>query len=494
MPPKQNLISTMILGAGHSIMVPHAPTIPPGFSEKFFEAAKTNKESISKFGLFSNIDYNTYFPEVQSKDFNPEKDEFIEPIFRLLSNCIVSKNSNPTEFPADVLKASMPLLVGQTVNCDHETNIGNAIGSVVEVFWQEAYKTSDGQEIPAGINGKLKIDAKANPRIARGINMDPPSIHSNSVTVQFEWKPSHDFENPLEFWDKLGTYDENGNMIRRIATRIISYKETSLVSHGADPFAQLLDNKGKIINPGYASSVYNSFSEVIKEKISHSCRSVSTTDYKNFEEVSIMYNTSESNNEGKQPFSESTNQNKSKNQMNQELKEFLDQLFGEGMLTLGEGASVSTELCLTEVKRLIKEKADLTTELTEVKNNVTTLKDEVKTLKEAANENQSFIEMGKNHLKEFREATVASYKKLTGEEKVDAHILDLIEKTPSLELLVSLKATYDAQLEEKYPLHCADCGSHNVNRGSSISTKENEEKSKVRSNEDILNTLAEKTH
>lgn len=489
--PPQVLTSTMILGAGHSIMIPHAPVIPPGFSEKFFDAAKTNKESISKFGLFSNIDYNTFFPDVQPKDFNPEEDEFIEPIFRLLSNCIVSKNYNPTEFPADVLKASMPLLVGQTVNCDHETNIGNAIGSVVDVFWQEAYKTADGQEIPAGINGKLKIDAKANPRIARGINMDPPSIHSNSVTVQFEWKPSHDFENPWEFWDRLGTYDENGQMIRRIATRIISYKETSLVSHGADPFAQLLDNKGKIINPGYASSVYNSFSEVIKEKVSSSCSSAFSTDYKALGEVAVMHNTSININEGEQPSPVGKNQNK--NIMNKELQEFLEKLFGEGMLSLAEGSSASVELVLTEVKKLVQDKKDLSTQLTEAQNNASTLQEKVTNLENEAKENTSFIEMGKNHLKEVREATLASYKKISGEEKIDIHIVNLIENTASLDLLVSLKSTYDAQLEEKFPLHCADCGSHNINRASSVSQEENNgKKTTAKSDEEILNELAEK--
>ena len=482
----------MILGAGHSIMIPHAPVIPAGFSEKFFEAAKTNKDTISKFGLFSNIDYNTFFPEVKPKDFNPNEDEFIEPIFRLLSNCIVSKNYMPTEFPADVLKASIPLIIGQTVNCDHETNIGNAIGSVVDAFWQEAYKTADGKEIPAGINGKLKIDAKANPRIARGINMDPPSIHSNSVTVQFEWKPSHNFENPWEFWDKLGTYDDKGEMVRRIATRIISYKETSLVSHGADPFAQLLNNDGKIINPGYADSVYNSFSEVIKEKVSHSCRAVSVTDFKAFGEVAVMHNTSKTNNEGKQPSPVDTNQNS--NTMNKELQEFLEKLFGEDMLTLAEGTSASVELVLTEVKNLIQEKKDLSTQLAEAKKTNTSLQERVDTLENEAKTNKVMVEIGQNHFKEVKEATIASYKKLVGEDKADANILALIEKIDSLQTLVSFKATYDAQLEEKYPLHCADCGSHNINRASSVSQEENgDKKPEVKSNEDILNELAEKS-
>ena len=32
------------------------------------------------------------------------------------------------------------MLLGQTVNCDHETNIGNAIGAVSQVIWQDEYK------------------------------------------------------------------------------------------------------------------------------------------------------------------------------------------------------------------------------------------------------------------------------------------------------------------------------------------------------------------
>ena len=493
MPKPEVLVSTMTLGAGHSIMVSNVPKglDLTALSEKYFGAAKVDQESVEKYGLFgSDIDYNTYFPDVTPKDFNPEKDEFIEPVYRLLSACVVSKNYMPTEFPADVLKASIPLMIGQTVNCDHETNIGNAIGTVSEAFWQEAYKIGD-KSIPAGMNGRLKIDAKANPRIARGINMDPPSIHSNSVTVQFEWKPSHQFKDPYEFWDKLGTYDEKGELVRRIVTRIISYKETSLVSHGADPFAQKLDKDGKIINPGYADSVYNSFSEVVKEKISHSCRAYSSTDYKALDGIAIMYNTSKIINEGNQ--SSPVDQNPNNNSMNKELQEFLEKLFGEGMLTLTEGASASVELVLSEVKKLIQDKSDLDTKLSEAQAQVTSLTGEVTSLKDAAEANKGYVQMGKDHFKEVKEATVASYKKLVGEGKEDANILTLIESVDSLSTLISLKATYDAQLEEKFPLHCADCGSKNINRGSSVETKENkEDKPSEKSTQEILEGLANK--
>lgn len=479
--PKSKFISSMVLSAGHSIMVGNVPkgVDTDSLSKNYFKAAKVD---ISKYGLFSSdIDYNTYFPDVTKKDFNPETDEFIEPVFRLLSNCIVSKNYTPTEFPEDVLKESIPLLIGQTVNCDHETNIGNAIGSVKEAFWQDSYQI-DGKDIPGGINGILKIDGKANPRIVRGIMMEPPSIHSNSVTVQFEWKPSHNFENPWEFWDKLGTYDENGEMIRRIVTKIISYKETSLVSHGADPYAQKLDKNGKIINPGYADSVYNSFSEEVKEKICSG--SVCDYDYKGDYGIALMHNTSIINNNKEEDLNVKPNKNVSS--MNKELQEFLEKLFGENMLSLSEGNSASIDLALSEVKRII-------TENNQFKSHVSSLQNEINILKEAAETNKPFITMGKDYFSELKNSTMAAYKKIVGEGKEDANIIALIEGVDSVSTLKSLRSSYESQLEEKFPLHCDDCGSNNISRASSISNNsEVSEEVNNSSTEDILNRIASK--
>lgn len=482
------LVATLTLGADHSMMINHKPKNldPQKLTDSYFNAIGANPQSIEQFGLFGgSVDYNTFYPDVEPAQFNPAEDEFIEPVFRLISNCIVSKNYNPTEFPADVLKASMPLLVGQTVNCDHSTDIANAIGSIKAVTWQEAY-SDKGVKIPAGINGVLRIDGKANPRIARGINMDPPSIHSNSVTVQFEWKPSHQFEREWEFWDKLGTYAEDGTMVRRIATRIISYKETSLVSHGADPYAQMVRD-GKIINPGYAASVYSSFSEQIKEKVSNSTRDSYFFDFKN-----ILHSDTVSNAEV-DPLKENSqnsyiNPNNQSNTMPQELQAFLESLFGEGMLSLGEGQTASSEIVLSEVKRLLTENQSLSEKVTASEASVTELQEKVANLEKEAKVNASFVQMGQDHFKEVKEATLASYKKLMGE-KEDANILTLIENVDSLSTLLSLKSTYDAQLEEKFPLHCADCGSKNVNRGSSVdSNKEPEEK--VNDTQSILQKIA----
>lgn len=454
------MVDTMVLGSGHSMMVGNLTNkiTLPSFSEKFYQASRVE---VNKFGLFgSNTDYNTYYPDVTPEDVQPKDNEFIEPVFRMLSNCIVAKNYMPTEFPKDVLKASMGLLVGQTVNCDHETEIGNAIGSVKEVSWQSAYTDETmGIEIPAGINAVLKIDAKANPRIARGIMMDPPSIHSNSVTVQFEWKPSHSFEKEWEFYDKLGTIAEDGTMVRRIVTKIISYKETSLVSHGADPFAQIIKN-GKINNPQYAGATYYSFSDMppMDEKTLRS--KIAYLDFKDIRSNDIMYNTSKPNYEG--------NQNpKIQNDMN-ELQKFLDQLFSDGVLSLAEGSTPSMEVALSQVKDLVVAKNSLTQEKAKADQKISELQGEVTSLKEQISANQAMVNIGTSHLSEVRSSAIASYKKLYGDDKVDQNILALLEAdSTNIETLLSLKATYDAQLDEKFPMRCAKCGSHDVSRASS---------------------------
>ena len=73
----------------------------------------------------------------------------------------------------------------------------------------------------------MAVDAKTNPKVARGVLMG--SIFSNSVTVEFEWKMSHPFENEYEFLDKIGQYGADGKMIRRVVTKILNYHKSSLI-------------------------------------------------------------------------------------------------------------------------------------------------------------------------------------------------------------------------------------------------------------------------
>lgn len=456
-------LDSMMIGQGHTIMAGYIPEAVGAqtFSENYYKWKNPTPDSIAQFGFWGgDIDYNTYYPNLDKSELTPKDEEFIEPMFRLLSETIVSKNWNPTDFGQNgVLKASMKMLLGQTVNCDHETNIGNAIGAVSQVMWQESYK--DGSfTIPAGINGILKIDGKANPRIARGILMEPPSIHSNSVTVQFKWDKSHPQMEDNEFYQKLGTYDSKGAMVRRIVTEIVRYLETSLVSHGADSFAQKIGSDGKIINPTFAKRTWASYEEYRDDK----SKQYFFTDYKS---DLTSYQEKDDTRGSFNDNDAEDNQSNEKNSMN-ELQKFLESLFGDNLLTLEEGKKMNQETVVACIQSLVSSRNELQTSvdnLTTEKNSLTeqviNLNAEVANLKEMAT-------VGKNHIASLREDAVATYKKLMGDNADETIVTMLNAETTGITTLVSLTKDYQARLEEKFPLACSKCGSKDVNRASSV--------------------------
>lgn len=462
-------LDSMVIGQGHTIMAGYIPEAVGAqtFSENYYKWKNPTPDSIAQFGFWGgDIDYNTYYPNLDKSELTPKDEEFIEPMFRLLSETIVSKNWNPTDFGQNgVLKASMKMLLGQTVNCDHETNIGNAIGAVSQVMWQESYK--DGHfTIPAGINGILKIDGKANPRIARGILMEPPSIHSNSVTVQFKWDKSHPTMEESEFYQKLGTYDSKGEMVRRIVTEIVRYMETSLVSHGADSFAQKIGSDGKIVNPTFARRTWSSYEEYRDDK----SKQYFFTDYKSDLSSFQENDTRDSFNDN-----DAKDNHSNENNMN-EFEKFLESLFGDNMLTLEEGKEMNQETVVACIQNLVSSRNtlqtsvdNLTTEKTSLTEQISNLNAEVANLKEMAT-------VGKNHIASLRENAVETYKKLMGENADETIVTMLNAETTGITTLVSLTKDYQARLEEKFPLTCSKCGSKDVNRASSVAENDTEGK------------------
>ena len=472
---KENLDS-LVIGSGHSIMAGYIPpSIPVNeFSENFYQWSKANPESIAQFGFWGGeIDYNTYYPNLSAEELTPKDEEFIEPMFRLLSATIVSKNWNPTDFgQKGVLKASMNMLLGQTVNCDHETNIGNAIGAVSKVVWQDAYKEGN-FTIPAGINGILKIDGKANPRIARGILMEPPSIHSNSVTVQFKWDKSHPELEDNEFYQKLGTYDSKGQMVRRMVTEVVRYMETSLVSHGADSFAQKIGEDGKIVNPGYAKRTWSSYEEYRDDK----SKQFFFSDYKSDSKSFIETNETRAHINNNQ---EDTTLNNNNNTMN-ELELFIEAITASGMLQLAEGTEKNKENVTSALKAVIADRDQLKTQKETLESEKTSLNEQITNLNAEVANLKEMATVGKNHIASLRETAVANYKKLKGEQVDETIVTMLNSETTGLATLISLNNDYQAQLEEKFPLTCAKCGSHEVSRASSapepVATTKNAEDS-----------------
>lgn len=418
-----------------------------------------NKLEVASLGLFesSTPNFVTYYPEIKNAaDIKPNESDFIKPIFRLLSEVIVRKNTNPVDFSKNgVLKNSMNKLKGQTVFANHDSMVGNEIGSVSNVAWQEAYVTDSGINVPAGINGEFKIDAKSHPMMARKILMEPPAIHSNSVTIEFGWEISHPSMDMDEFRSKIGTYASDGQLVRRIANDIKNYHETSLVAHGADPYAQLVGKDGKINNADYADNVY-SLSAQGKEK--------PTIYFFNYRDDIISLTEDNST-----PPNHNNNQPENMKELQIQLAKllakteaeiteaFMLQYLKDNPLSLTNAATLQTAQAdlATANTALTTEKAstaDLTTKLATANGSITTLTADVAKFKPIAEAATT----------ELKTETKRIYETLKGDKK-DPAMIELIDKADNSQL-TTYKKQYSDELEEKFPAKCNSCGSANVSR------------------------------
>lgn len=468
---KQGKDETMVLGLGHSLILGHMPFKVP---ENDYNKVNLRKQSVESYGFFSSPDYNTFYPGVTKEDFSPNDEDFIEPVYRLLSEVIVNKSYNPVDFSmGGVLKASSSKLIGQTVNCDHSTDIANAIGSIKHTYWQETFKDA-GLQIPSGINGILKIDAKANPRIARGILMTPPSIHSNSVSVRFSWDKSHPKLDDNDFWNKLGTFDEKGELIRKVCSYIHCYNESSLVSHGADPFAQKVNENGGIALPKYTAA--QDYAQNRGNSVEYYFM-----DYKGIANTDVLNNTMVFN------MSDNKAHKKQNNMTEEELKLFLATLFGTGMLTLSGGKEVTKETLTETIKNLVSENKTLKASVSTGDSEIATLKQEKADLKQKLTANTEMVELGNTYIGDYRTKVVETYKKVSGETH-DENIVSLINSA-SIAQLKSLDTQYSVKLGQMFPNKCSDCGSINIARSSSDSFYVDNKKPRSKNFEDIMNNI-----
>lgn len=174
-------------------------------------------------------------------DPQPKDSNYIYPLFRALDAALIEDYWIDFSNKA-VLKESVPLLYGQTIFTNHgkrvgiwgmrELDINDWVGTVNQVFWDEKGEKTGG--IP-GINNELKIDWTVDPKLARGLLMKPPAVNAVSVTPYFSWDPSHPelLEKPCRFFELLGeTVDDQ--VVRLVVTKIYEYREESLVLRGAN--------------------------------------------------------------------------------------------------------------------------------------------------------------------------------------------------------------------------------------------------------------------
>lgn len=459
----KNRTGTIDLRSGHSLVAGFKPekitsemyndTIAPEVIKNI------DKIGLETFGLWdsSTPNYATYYPDVKPEDLQPKEEDFIYPMFRCLSATVLWKGYRPIDFSKPgVLKASMSKLVAQTIHIDHETQLGNGIGSVKSVVWQEAYKV-DGVTVPAGINGEFMIDGKSNPRIARGIMSKPPIYHSNSVSVRFKWEPSHKMDSENEFWNKLGSYDEKGNLYRLIVTEIIQYSETSLVAHGADAYAQIIKEDGTINNPKYADGVYN-FSSVdanTEKEIPFS----HFIDYK----VDLTSDTT--------PLQLNNNNHNNQNSESMEILLALEVILGLDKDSLKDADTAKLTEAIDNFKaQSISETAE---KLTTAEGKVTKLEGEKAELQRKLDEQGSGDNAELTSKASKYDAIIlndrAEAKRLYALAKgvdASAETLTMLD-TCSPDTLAALSSEYKSSVDAKFPTTCNSCGSTDLSKASS---------------------------
>ncbi|MGE0367213.1 MAG: hypothetical protein AB7Q00_15915 [Phycisphaerales bacterium] len=202
-----------------------------GLEQRLAEVAAASQWNPNAAGKRDNFNYRS------AGDILPKAEDYITVNFRAISKTVVPGHWIDWS-KANVLKESTPKLKGQTVYPNHDFfDINNWIGAVSDVEWDEKGEQAEG--VP-GINATYKIDALMNPRIARGLLMKPPAIHSTSMTVLFKFEYSHPeiaAENRWRFFELLGEEVE-GEIVRLVVTEILEYWEASLVFQGADRLAK----------------------------------------------------------------------------------------------------------------------------------------------------------------------------------------------------------------------------------------------------------------
>ncbi|GAB4493369.1 MAG: hypothetical protein OHK0045_22730 [Raineya sp.] len=218
---------------------------------KDFQTAKAVAQSFEV--AFEGENVPIFLIENFAQSPAPEN-QYVRIPFRAITATIVGGYSwKATDFSQEgVLKKATKMLVGKPAFKNHGIgDIENIIGVVESAKWTEA-----NGDVPAGIDIIFKIDASKHPNIVASLTSSPPEIQSCSITVDFDWSPSHpdlykdengNFDYYEFLWD-VGTIAQDGRMVCRVVDEIHEMYECSLVGIGADPYAKILDENGKPFN------------------------------------------------------------------------------------------------------------------------------------------------------------------------------------------------------------------------------------------------------
>lgn len=202
--------------------------------------AKTGEASQFSGNNYFGSDAATEISKLPASEILPREEDLYFLTMRAISQKLIDGYWIDYTRPG-VLEASVSLLNKQRICVDHYWwKAESAIGAITDSVWDAEGANSNG--LP-GINIRFFVDSKIAPGIVRRLAYPVPAIHSGSVTVGFEWEPSHPrLMDEDKFWWAMGEEVE-GSIVRLIVTRILFYREFSLVYEGADSDAKRLPDE-----------------------------------------------------------------------------------------------------------------------------------------------------------------------------------------------------------------------------------------------------------
>ncbi len=355
---------------------------------------------------------------------NPQESDYIYiPVRALTATSVQSDTINFGYEDGKALKEAVDKFNDIPVLKDHIFSVDNWIGRTQGSFWDS---TTPGA--PPGVTLMLKVDTKADPKVARGLLSG--MLDSVSVTVQFDYVKSHPNMSDSDFYYKLGEVVD-GKTVQALVTSITRLYELSVVWQGADVYAKQVQEDG-IHTPGLSHRTHQSPNS--KEEI-------------NMKNLAKRLGLAEGTHTEEQ------------------LLAALD-----GAITAAKTEAVTP--LQAEVTQLKQDVAAKDTALTEANASLTQLKAELAPLKESNEALQQEVatlkpkaELGDAYLTEQRTEAARLYSIVT-DGKPDANLTKLISEA-NLEAAKGFIATFGPQAEAKVPLTCSSCGSKSVSRRTS---------------------------
>lgn len=446
---------------------------------------------------WDNEDYRQSVVNPDIQNAIPKEEDFLAFPFRHLSATVVGGGSwKATEFPEKVLKKSVSMLENKPVFVNHNLEISNLVAGVGKTKWTPGFKAADGTDVPGGIDAPIWVDGKLHPDLCRKLSAFPvPHIQSVSVTVVFEWEPSHTFENrdgveDLWLFEMRIGQMVDGDMVRRVATKIVEYYETSLVWLGADPFAKIMNDDGELVNIEKSAIVgmdkfgddplVDLYKNEGKYFISESCIS----NDKKLDLVQRMFDKSSGN--GKHTSKTSNNKHSNNNNFNNPKGSKMEKIIQLIAQQLGKKPEEITEDFL---KGYAFVPSGEHTSLNSLKEKVGTIeaydtlvadKDkavvDLKTANDTIEANKPKIEFAEAKLKDAKENALKFYRLTLKDGKEDEAVVALIDRAHDendFATLESMTKQYGGSAVSELGATCSDCGSVNVSFRTTEETDDN---------------------